>query len=67
MAHELAMILGKRWRGDSGHEVLPVFYHVDPPDVKKQKGDYAEALARHEERFKFVVGEVKQQKSGRRN
>ncbi|XP_052209891.1 disease resistance protein RUN1-like [Diospyros lotus] len=54
---ELAMILGRRRRGDSGHEVLPVFYHVDPSDVRKQKGDYAEALARHEERFKFEVGE----------
>ena len=55
---ELAMILGRRRRGDSGHVVLPVFYGVDPSDVRKQKGVYAEAFARHEERFnKFEVGE----------
>ncbi|XP_052209888.1 disease resistance protein RPV1-like [Diospyros lotus] len=54
---ELAMILGRRRRGDSGHVVLPVFYRVDPSDVRNQKGVYAEAFARHEERFKFEVGE----------
>ncbi|XP_052210520.1 disease resistance protein RUN1-like [Diospyros lotus] len=54
---ELAMILGRRRRGDSAHLVLPVFYGVDPWEVRKQKGVYAEALARHEERFKFEVGE----------
>ncbi|MED6183285.1 hypothetical protein PIB30_036471 [Stylosanthes scabra] len=32
--------------------VLPVFYGVDPSDVRHQRGTYAEALARHEERFK---------------
>ncbi|XP_052209756.1 disease resistance protein RPV1-like [Diospyros lotus] len=54
---ELAMILGRRRRRDSGHVVLPVFYGVDPSEVRKQKGAYAEAFARHEERFKFDVGE----------
>ncbi|XP_052175772.1 disease resistance protein RPV1-like [Diospyros lotus] len=51
---ELAMILGRR--GDSGHVVLPVFYGVDPSDVRKQKGVYAEAFASHEKRFKFKLG-----------
>jgi len=32
--------------------VLPVFYNLDPSDVRHQKGSYGEALARHEERFK---------------
>ncbi|XP_052209753.1 disease resistance protein RUN1-like isoform X1 [Diospyros lotus] len=54
---ELAMILGRRRRRDSGHVVLPVFYGVDPSEVRKQKGVYAEAFARYEERFKFEVGE----------
>ncbi|XP_052209878.1 disease resistance protein RPV1-like isoform X1 [Diospyros lotus] len=54
---ELAMILGRRRRGDCAHVVLPVFYGVDPSDVRKQKGVYAEAFARHEDRFKFEVGE----------
>ncbi|XP_052209765.1 disease resistance protein RPV1-like [Diospyros lotus] len=54
---ELEMILGRRRRRDSGHVVLPVFYGVDSSEVRKQKGVYAEAFARHEERFKFDVGE----------
>ncbi|PON97908.1 TIR-NBS-LRR-like protein [Trema orientale] len=32
--------------------VLPVFYHVNPSDVRKQQGSYADAFAKHEERFK---------------
>ncbi|KAL5173147.1 Alcohol dehydrogenase-like 6 [Glycine soja] len=31
--------------------VVPVFYKVDPSDVRQQKGSYGEALAKHEERF----------------
>jgi hypothetical protein len=34
-----------------GHSVYPVFYDVDPSDVRKQTGTFAEAFARHEERF----------------
>ena len=30
-----------------GHKALPVFYKVDPSDVKKQKGCFAEAFAKH--------------------
>ncbi|XP_065622810.1 TMV resistance protein N-like [Quercus suber] len=29
--------------------VLPIFYHVDPSDVRNQKGTLAEAFAKHEE------------------
>ncbi|BAU02585.1 hypothetical protein VIGAN_11213800, partial [Vigna angularis var. angularis] len=32
--------------------VIPVFYEVDPSYVRHQKGSYAEALAKHEKRFK---------------
>ncbi|KAM7518917.1 hypothetical protein LguiB_017879 [Lonicera macranthoides] len=46
---ELVMIL--EWSRISGHEVLPVFYHVDPLDVRKQMGSIGEALARYEEEF----------------
>ncbi|CAJ2636657.1 unnamed protein product [Trifolium pratense] len=35
----------------SGRRVMPVFYDVDPSDVRHQKGSYAEDLAKHEERF----------------
>ncbi|XP_061370935.1 uncharacterized protein LOC133313561 [Gastrolobium bilobum] len=34
-----------------GRLVLPVFYDVDPSDVRHQRGTYGEALASHEERF----------------
>ncbi|XP_062076356.1 TMV resistance protein N-like [Humulus lupulus] len=30
--------------------VLPVFYHVDPSDVRRQKRTYADAFAEHEQR-----------------
>jgi hypothetical protein len=35
----------------SGRRVLPVFYDVDPSEVRHQKGSYGEALAKHEVRF----------------
>ncbi|PRQ22084.1 putative toll-like receptor, P-loop containing nucleoside triphosphate hydrolase [Rosa chinensis] len=31
--------------------VLPIFYDVDPSDVRKQTGSFGEAFANHEERF----------------
>ncbi|PWA41093.1 NB-ARC domains-containing protein [Artemisia annua] len=31
-----------------GQIVMPVFYDVDPSDVRKQKGKYGEAFAKHE-------------------
>ena len=32
--------------------VLPVFYKVDPSDVRNQKEKFGEALAKHEKKFK---------------
>ncbi|KAL4622118.1 hypothetical protein ACB092_06G274500 [Castanea dentata] len=32
--------------------VLPIFYKLDPSEVRKQQGKFGEALTRHEERFK---------------
>ena len=32
--------------------VRPIFYNVDPSEVRRQKGKYGEALAKHEKRFK---------------
>ena len=32
--------------------VLPIFYEVDPSDVRKQMGTFAQAFAEHKERFK---------------
>ncbi|BFG40472.1 hypothetical protein CerSpe_267480 [Prunus speciosa] len=35
-----------------GQTILPVFYHVDPSDVRKQKAHFEEAFSKHEEAFK---------------
>ncbi|KAG6701164.1 hypothetical protein I3842_08G151900 [Carya illinoinensis] len=32
--------------------VLPVFYHVDPSEVRNQRRSFGEALTKHQERFK---------------
>jgi hypothetical protein len=34
-----------------GHTLLPIFYQVEPSDVRKQIGTFAEAFAMHEEQF----------------
>jgi hypothetical protein len=34
-----------------GHTFLPIFYHINPSDVRRQTGTFAEAFARHEEQF----------------
>ncbi|XP_070680744.1 disease resistance protein RUN1-like [Malus domestica] len=44
---ELVLIL-ERKRTTSNHVVLPVFYDVDPSDVRKQTGSIGKAFARHE-------------------
>lgn len=38
--------------GRSGHMILPVFYDVDPSDVRKQRGSFKEAFHRQEDRFR---------------
>ncbi|PON39222.1 TIR domain containing protein, partial [Trema orientale] len=40
------------------HIVLPVFYGVDPSDVRNQKGSYADAFIKHEERYKDTINKV---------
>jgi hypothetical protein len=35
-----------------GQVVVPVFYDVDPADVRNQRGSYAEAFDKHERNFK---------------
>ena len=36
---------------EKGQIVLPVFYDVDPSDIRKQRGTYGDAFAEHEKRF----------------
>ena len=46
---ELAKIVECRDRGIL--TVLPIFYHVEPTDVRHQKNTFAEAFAKHEKYF----------------
>ncbi|KAL5540929.1 hypothetical protein UlMin_044905 [Ulmus minor] len=41
-----------------GQIVMPIFYHVDPSDIRKQKGSFGEAFENHEERFKDRMEKV---------
>ncbi|CAN6574938.1 unnamed protein product [Malus baccata var. baccata] len=41
-----------------GHMVVPVFYDINPSDVRKQHGTYAGAFAQLEERFKDNMDKV---------
>ncbi|VVA33496.1 Hypothetical predicted protein, partial [Prunus dulcis] len=43
----------------SNGTVLPVFYNVDPSDVRKQSGSFADAFAEHEKRFREDIDKVK--------
>ncbi|XP_059665624.1 disease resistance protein RUN1-like isoform X2 [Cornus florida] len=38
-------------RNTVGQTILPIFYNVDPSQVRKQKGSFGEAFAKHEENF----------------
>ncbi|XP_068303771.1 disease resistance protein RPV1-like [Pyrus communis] len=57
--NELLKIVERR-NTDRRHVVLPVFYDVDPSDVRNQRGSFAEAFARHEERFSTEMDKVEQ-------
>ncbi|XP_048430341.1 disease resistance protein RPV1-like isoform X2 [Pyrus x bretschneideri] len=57
--NELLKIVERR-NTDRRHVVLPVFYDVDPSDVRKQRGSFAEAFATHEERFSTEMDKVEQ-------
>ncbi|AES65465.2 putative TIR domain, winged helix-turn-helix DNA-binding domain-containing protein [Medicago truncatula] len=41
-----------------GKHVLPVFYDVDPSEVRKQSGIYHEAFVKHEQRFQQDLQKV---------
>ncbi|KAG4177340.1 hypothetical protein ERO13_A11G297350v2 [Gossypium hirsutum] len=47
---ELAEIV--KQKNGNGHKVFPIFYHVDPSDLRKQKEKVEKAFAKHEERYK---------------
>ncbi|XP_052876992.1 TMV resistance protein N-like isoform X3 [Gossypium arboreum] len=47
---ELAEIV--KQKNGKAHKVFPIFYHVDPSELRKQKGKVEEAFAKQEERYK---------------
>ena len=40
-----------RCKKETGLKVLPVFYHVNPSDVRKQRGTFAQVFKEHKKRF----------------
>ncbi|CAN6554514.1 unnamed protein product [Malus baccata var. baccata] len=55
---ELVHIL--KCRKKKGQMVVPIFYDINPSDVRKQKGSYADAFAQLEKRFKDSMGKVRE-------
>ncbi|KAJ9554593.1 hypothetical protein OSB04_018638 [Centaurea solstitialis] len=49
---ELAHIM--RCKDERGLIVMPIFYHIDPSELRKQKGKYGKALAKHKSHSKNV-------------
>ncbi|XP_052876901.1 disease resistance protein RUN1-like [Gossypium arboreum] len=47
---ELAEIV--KQKKENGHKVFPIFYGVDPSDLRKQKEKVEAAFAKHEEKYK---------------
>ncbi|XVF70289.1 hypothetical protein PTKIN_Ptkin11bG0149300 [Pterospermum kingtungense] len=54
---ELAEII--KQKNEKGHKVFPVFYNVDPFDLRKQTGRVQEAFVKHEERYKDYEDKTK--------
>ncbi|XP_033508102.1 disease resistance protein Roq1-like isoform X2 [Nicotiana tomentosiformis] len=53
---ELVKIM--KCKKELGQTVIPIFYDVDPSDVSKQSGTFAESFARHEENFRDDLEKV---------
>ncbi|KAG4123192.1 hypothetical protein ERO13_D11G312618v2 [Gossypium hirsutum] len=53
---ELAEIVQQK--NANGHKVFPIFYHVDPSDLRNQKEKVEAAFAKHEERYKEDKGKI---------
>ncbi|XP_024989989.1 TMV resistance protein N-like [Cynara cardunculus var. scolymus] len=49
---ELAHIM--KCKNERGQIVIPIFYHIDPSELRNQKRKYGEALAKHESKKKIV-------------
>lgn len=51
-------------RKTKGQIVVPVFYDIDPSDVRNQRGSYAEAFAKHERSFSQEMMKVQEWRNG---
>ena len=49
---ELAKIMECSKKVECSQKVLPVFYQVDPSEVRKQTGNYGKELTKHEKKIK---------------
>ncbi|XAR56323.1 hypothetical protein NMG60_11036763 [Bertholletia excelsa] len=56
---ELVMILQHKNTCSTHHHVLPIFYNIDPSDVREQTGSFEYAFKRHEERLEIEEGDGK--------
>ena len=55
---ELAEIVECR-ENDQEVQIRPIFYNVDPSEIRNQNGNFGIALANHEKKFKNNKGKVK--------
>lgn len=62
---ELAHIL--KCMGPTGLEALPVFYHVEPTEIRHQTGNFAKAFEKHEKRFRDNMDKVNQWRKALKN
>ncbi|KAM3681602.1 hypothetical protein ACJW31_12G009700 [Castanea mollissima] len=53
---ELAKIM--KCREEMGLAILPIFYEVDPTDIRKQTGTFKQAFIDHQEHFKDNIEKV---------
>ncbi|KAG7948137.1 hypothetical protein I3843_14G132300 [Carya illinoinensis] len=53
---ELAEIV--EWEKKKNLTIIPIFYHVDPSDVRNQRGTFAKAFAAHEKDPKVDIKEI---------
>ncbi|KAG2671389.1 hypothetical protein I3760_14G133500 [Carya illinoinensis] len=53
---ELAEIF--EWEEKKNLTIIPIFYHVNPSDVRNQRGNFAEAFAAHEKDLKVDIKEI---------
>ncbi|XP_031262382.1 TMV resistance protein N-like [Pistacia vera] len=42
----------------NGQMVMPVFYHINPSDVRKQTGSFKDAFTKHEKKFKKMLEKI---------